>query len=215
VRACLYTCMYLDGEGFDGSNRLERNIRYVWYYRKLKKLLGFTHFVFCDNASSAESRLAFLNGVVDNSDIIFLRNDQHLTRNGGYDYPYCWRAMNRMKELFPRFDKIYAIDSDYFLCSERIVKHAAEQNSGWIAYWCLKYLFPESACQILNKDIYHQIQPVDWMTWNGRVMEPSLPYTDVCRDFNTDRYGESSLKQEPWMDGYGQANGKVEIIYQT
>jgi len=206
----MFTLCWLDGEG-----RVERNLKYIWYYRKLKKILGFERFVLADNASSSASMKKFLDGLIDTSDVHFIRYDEHLARRGGFDYPYCWRGMEALKIVTDRYDKVFCIDSDYFICTERLANYLRDCNTGWEALWSFKYQFPEAACHVLNKDSFHIIKnEPDWMKWNGKVMETSLPFTSICRDFNTDRYGEQNLEQTKTVDAYGQCPLERGIIYE-
>ena len=214
AKTALVTLCYLDGNDASGGSRVERNVKYIEYYRKLKEQLGFSHFILLDNASSWEARDSFRYRLKDNSDIIFVGFSDYLARKGGYDYPYCWRGLNYLRHYMDRFEKLMCIDSDYFVCSERLATYLRELETGWTSLWSAAYQFPEAACHVICKDQFYRWDLTDWNAWNGHVMETFLPFTHIERDFIADRFGElGAPPQNPKMDAYGQTPVSMEIKF--
>lgn len=216
MKTCLYTLSYLDGLSPCGGARLDRNIKYVDYYKKIKEELGFDHFVFADNASSLENVYKFKNSI-GLTDTVFHRFQEHLPRGAAYSYPYCWRGLNFIRLLIEDgYEKIIYIDSDGFILNSNLSEYVNQCDSGWEAFWCQKYQFPESAFHILNKDafgIFDEYTKYGWKQLNGKMMETSLPFTLVNRDFNTDRFGENRTPQNDKMDFYGQCPVDMNMKY--
>lgn len=214
MKTCIYTLLYIDGE-----ERLNRNIKFVNYYRNLKEELGFTHFYFCDNASPLEWTDKFIEATDPHKhkDIISFRYNQHLERKGVFDYPYCWRGLHTMRVLIDSgFEKILCIDSDMYVLTKELAAYIKNCNSGWEAFWCNKYSFPEAALHILNKDkfdFFMGYTSIPWERMNGLVMEKVLPFSKVNQDFLIDRYGEERKEQKPYMHAYGQCPSYIELKF--
>ena len=220
MKTCLFSLAYFDGEDDRGSNRLERNIKYVKYYAKLKEELGFDEIVLFDNASNEENIKKFIEAVKDEPiQVVLCGSREHLARKGGYDYPYCWRGLHFMRDLIVKFQykKIITIDSDGFVLSKKLSKYVKDASSGWEAFWCQKYNFPEAAFHILNADAMGYFMGYTCTPWerlNGQVMELALPFTKVNKEFVCDRFGEDRAPQSPVMDWYGQCPVDMELTYE-
>lgn len=217
MKTCLYTLSYLEGNDRFGNNRLMRNIKYVNYYRNLKSQLGHELMVFGDNASHISHCEALLD--VGRKDIAIMRFDQHLTRRGPYDYPYCWRGLYAMRELINEgFEKIISCDSDCFILTQRLADYIRNLNSGWTTFWCERYGFPEASVHILCKDsfsLFHSY--IGQCRWEDRKtnapMEVELPFTHVERKFRCDRWGESKEEQKTHMDLFCQSYDAFKPVF--
>ncbi len=215
------------------EHRVKRNLAYLEYYRKLKTELGYDKIIFLDNASPMEN-LEKLGGTVvstdgkvimhDNpgSDLLILRFDEHLARTGIWQYPYCWRALEFVKTLIPRYelDKILFIDTDFYVLSSKLAEYIKNLDSGWVSFRCPKYGFPEAALHILCKDAFEHLNnfPIPSPThYNDQGMEWLLPFTlvhEAGKPFKGGRYGEGTNPQTPDMDYYGQWHpGCPKMVY--
>lgn len=216
MKTALVVPCYLDGTYQGKHSRLERNIRYIQYYRKLKDKLGFDRFYLIDNGSSRENLDALMKAVGD-YDITFIRYDYHIPRGSIYDYPYLWRALWDFKKIIDDgYDKILSIDSDCFVLSDKLCSFIKDTNTGWQALYSKRYDFPETACFFLCKDtfpLYFEYTKGDWKDKNLLCMETELPFTNVLKCFNAERYGENGTPQTPEMDYYGQAPMDVKLVY--
>ncbi|MGH1590378.1 hypothetical protein ACRBEV_21115 [Methylobacterium phyllosphaerae] len=130
------------------------------------------------------------------SKIVLLHFETNLGRKDINDFAGWYRSFCYAGKYAAEngFDKIIHIESDSFLISDRIKNYFNEFNSGWLALWCRRWLWPETAVQIMAGDavgalaIQDQIMPHERLV--GKWMELSLPFTHVDPDFNGDRYGE-------------------------
>jgi hypothetical protein len=101
------------------------------------------------------------------------------------------------------FDKIVHLESDACLLSRRIVEYVNAVDSGWVALWCERWKFPETAIQVIAADRFGAMaelraKGLDELT--QRQAEYTLPFTHVCRDFTGDRYGEFRLRIPGYAD---------------
>lgn len=208
----LYSACYLDGDDLFHNNRLQRNIRYVNYYKSIQDELGFDNIIMVDNASSAKN----LNKMPDGID--FIKFDNHLPRKGNLDYLYCWRTLYTLRDLVMSggIDKVLMIDSDAYVLSKKLASHMKNSTSGWNTFWCPEFNFPESALAVLNADAFETLDRFctgHYSYYNGQTMEEILPYTTVEKGFIGDRYGEKCLPQTKDMDFYCQTPLTTEIVF--
>jgi len=218
MKTALVSCLYLDGNDDQGNNRIDRNIRYVEYYEKIKKDIGFDDIILGDNCSSAESMRKFKEGIGINNSVKIHVFDKHIPRKGIFEYGYAWRMLHYFRELIQDgYEKIITIDSDGYILTKRLANYVNNCNEGWEAFWCAKYNFPEAAFHILNKDQFNFFlgyTSVPWERMNGiGAMELALPFTKVNKDFNTDRYGEDSIIQSPDWDYVGQTPLQMNLTF--
>lgn len=225
MRTALVTPCYLEGDDLTKSNRLERNKRYIAWYKSIQTALGFDDIWLFDNAStfnnclnvSATIHCDTIDAPSIKPGVNLLRFTEHLPRGPGEnEYPYCWRAVWEIKQLIEAgYEKIILIDSDCFITSAKLAQFVRECNSGWITLWCEKYNFPTAEFQIINKDAFPLFLDYTTGHWKfrvGRLMEKDLPYT-VNRDFKADRYGDSRIPWDDSMDGYFQAPVDTTLGY--
>lgn len=217
MKTVLFTACYLDGTYQGPNSRLERNIRYINYYRKLKAELGFDKFFMVDNGSSKENIDAFFKTIGPSEDIMWLHYPKHYPRGSTYDYPYLWRALWALKKpIREGYEKILSIDSDCYVLSNSLANHLKTNNMGWYALWSNKYDFAETACFVLNKDAfksYFEYTKGDWMNKNLECMEKAIPFDYTLKNFNACRYGEHNLPQTIEMDYYGQASLDIPLTF--
>lgn len=228
----LYAPCYLDGLDDLGNDRLARNLRYLDYYRSIKKEIGFDRIVMIDNGSSID-KLAHLKGNVFNEyndlissvessdlDVWHFQNSLKKTVHGQHDYPYCWRTVYFMRDLIEFYNatKIIFIDSDAFVVSKKLAEYVRRWNKGWHSLYCKKYDFPESSFHVINQDSFYLLKAYtrdgDFMSRNNKViMEKSLPFTHVHKEFDCDRYGETRVPYRTGMDLYCQAPLDVPLSF--
>lgn len=244
MKTALTTACFLEGEDALGNNRLERNLRYLEYYRKLKLELGFSEFMLFDNASDmkliqklglslvAASPFVTINNagrepvsaknisVWKSEDITMFRFDDRLTKNPQKinDYPYCWRALYSLSFAF-NYDKLIGIDSDGFVLTKRMAKYIKEANSGWVSFFCPRHQFPDTSISIINRDafsVYDAYTAIPWENRCGRLMEKDVPFTHVEKGFVCDRFGEiyPRPEQTPDKDYWGQASLTTELKFE-
>lgn len=236
MRTCLYSLSQLDGLDPSGSSRIARQLKFVEHHWKIRDEMGFTDIVFSDNGSSREwlnEFLSFTGGCESTSlaevafsgrPIKIYKFEERLEPRSTFslddprhihDYPYCWRGMAFIKELFAYYDKVIFIDSDCFVLSPRFAKYIRDFSSGWSTIWCPKHRFPDASFQIITKDSvnFHSFSMVPWKNNIGRLMEWALPFNEIRMDFIADRFGEDRCPALPTMDFYGQCPVDIEMQF--
>lgn len=197
---------------------MDRTVRYVDYYSKIKKDLGIDKIKLLDNGSGELLTNVFkfvTSPRYTNEELIFesLSNLPHHRPNRYLDYGHCWRSVAHIGELINQgYKKIVMIDTDGYVCSRRLVQYLKNLSSGWTCFLSKRWNFPDSALSVLCEDsfpIYLEYMKVPWEERVGLLMERSLPYTHVEDHFNTDRYGEFGIPHSPQHDFYGQCGPHV------
>lgn len=129
------------------------------------------------------------NGYVNDNN--FKDFDTKLEREVHWVFPSWYRSFYyAIKVGQQNYDKIIHIESDAYIVSERLKQYMKEKNNGWVSMFSRKYGFPESAIQIINKDVFDLLDTLPEMYNFETHIEYFLPFTEVCKDFVGDRYGE-------------------------
>ncbi len=212
MSTAIFSLCYLDGNDASGSSRLERNIKYIRYYRDIRTHLHFDKFILIDNCSSQEN-IDLLKKEVGFSDIIFIETNEHLARGGTFDYPYVWRGVEFLRGYIEVFDKILCIDSDVFVLSTFIANYINGLKSGWTSFWSSKYRFPTSELHVLCQDAIPLIDRFSKQDNSGQIAELVMPFTLVNRDFIGDRYGEDNLEQKFEWEWMGQVGVNTKVVF--
>lgn len=206
--------------------RVTRYQKWLKFMLSIKNELRFDKIILIDNASdlnllkkfSVEFNANIINAetkeviaYADHESIIDIyRYENHLTRTGIHEYPYCWRGLEFAQNFIKQnetLEKIYFIDSDFYVLTKNLTKYMRELNTGSTSFRCKKYGFAEAALFVLCRDWfkkYCEIPIPSYTHYNGQNMEDILPFSKVETKFNGDRYGEARLKQTEEMDYYGQ-----------
>lgn len=202
------------------QNRLERNIKYLKYYKPLMSKLGADKIILYDNASDLGdlSKLVEASGMTLNEDLLINRFAEFLPRKGMFDYPYCWRVMRQSAIDLPEmgYEKIIAIDSDLFILNQKIIDYINNCNKGWTVFWDEVNSFPESAFQIINKDAFEKYRKTadkDVHSWKGSCMEVVLPYDHIEKGFHGGRFQEREMQPDDTMDYYGQCHVGTKVEF--
>lgn len=217
MKTALFSPSFLEGHDALGSNRLQRNKRYIDYYSALKrKYLLFDDIWLADNASDYSSIRTLMKHAPPH--VHMHRFQERLVRGlGGYDYPYCWRAIYFIQDLIAfGYKKIIAIDSDSFVVSKKMTDYINENNSGLYTFWSDKYRFPTAECYVLCEDsfpLFQKFCEIPWLFRVGSVLENEIPWTYVDHSFKCDRFGEEKENQTEDMDGYFQASTDQPIFF--
>ena len=97
------------------------------------------------------------------------------------------------------YDRIIHIEADALILSDRLFDFIRAESAGWKCMYTKKYLFPESAIQIINKDSYHLIDNVPEEFDFHKIVELMLPFQSI-KTFIGDRYGEIGKLPEHKID---------------
>lgn len=224
MKTVLFAPCYLVGDDALGNSRFERTKRWLQYYDKLRDELGFHSIYLCDNASPPE----LMQRLRDESGVTFKGHsfENHLSGGGYRLYPYCWRALYATSLMFNAFEKVITIDTDGFLLSKRLAEFVKARESGWTAFHEQLHSFPTAEFHILCQDawwVYREFTQIPFMGHMGKLMEESLPFTEVRRDFDVERSGEKFelvppgrtqvAPPRPEQDFYGQASLTTELVF--
>lgn len=133
---------------------------------------------------------------VPQADVLLYHFDEHLGRIAGFDFAGWYRSFEFAGRyaLAHGFDKVVHIESDTFLLTERVIDFVNRTDAGWLSFWCRIHQFPETAIQIMAGSALERYARVGEThpheTLIGKAFERQLPFDQVVKDFNGDRYGE-------------------------
>jgi SAM-dependent methyltransferase len=212
MKTLLFAPMWLDKE-----NRLERNIKWLRYMRDndIFTKLGVDKLFFVDNASSDENIELVKQ---EYPSMTIHRCTEFLARTSHLEYPYWYRAFAIAAQYAKDngYEKIIHIDTDVYVLSERICTHIKTLNSGWNAFWCPRHNFAESTFQVIGSDKIEEMRA--WMAEGYKKHYPCdaehvIPWTNIIKTFDGDRYGEIRAKQIFHMDYYGQCHNDIDLVF--
>jgi len=124
----------------------------------------------------------------------------HFNNNLGHFYtesPGWYRSFMFAAEYAEKykFDRIFHIENDAFLISERIHNYVNGITEGWNTFWCPRHNFAENNIQIIAGSSIQTF--IDWKNekvpydkYKGTPAEFWTPYTNINKEFYGDRWGE-------------------------
>ena len=136
---------------------------------------------------------------------LMLRFDNRLGRIAVDNYPGWWRSFLYSVPLAEDYGcrKIVHIESDAYILTRRMADFINAIESGWTAFWCRRWNFPETAIQVICEDQFDAMQALlygGWERYAGKLAECTLPFTNVVKDPQGDRYGEFSQSIPDFAD---------------
>lgn len=211
-KTLLFAPCYLD-EG----ERLERNLKWLRYYKPLKEKLGYDEILLVDNGSSQSK----LHTLIDENiqDLSIKHFPVHLPRLTQHAYSYWYFAFGEAAKyaIDNGFDKIIHIDTDVYLFTDKICEFVKNTNHGWTSMWCEMHKYPESTFQIIGAD--YLLAMKNFMTrdflafYPYDLAETRIPWTHIEKGFKGDRYGEKMLQQADDMHWYGQCPVNIFMTF--
>jgi hypothetical protein len=136
--------------------------------------------------------------------------EPHLGRPSHLSYPGWWRSFTYGAALARSIhcQRIWHVESDFFIASHRMIARLDSLRSGWSAFWCHRHGFAETAVQVIGADRFQALDNLrDRIhTFDGQHAEAVLPFDQVIKDMVGDRYGEMGTRPQdvPGLDYYGQ-----------
>lgn len=126
---------------------------------------------------------------------LMLRFAHRLGRSAVTDYPGWWRSFLFSVVVARHYgcERIVHVESDAFVLTRRTVDFIRGCESGWTAFWCPRWRFPETAIQVVCQDQFDAMERIragGWEVFRGRQAEQVLPFTRVVREPHGNRYGE-------------------------
>lgn len=160
--------------------------------------------------------------------VVMARFNQRLGRKAVCDYPGWWRSFMFAAEYASRFgfDKLVHVESDTYVLSQGLYDYLNALDSGWTAFWCPRWRFPETCIQVIGPDQLPRFRAVaakSYASLVGQPVEELLPFTRVEANFKGDRYGEYRTElpldadyasQVPWNTPvwYGQPPAPRRVL---
>ncbi len=189
MKTCIVTTSYLNTHDY-----YEKTRKFIKYYLVEQEGLKVDKIYIVDNASNPK-KIAEIEKEFAHLPIEFIKFDHFYNRASHLSYPYIWRAIYHIKHLFPLYDKVLYMNNDFYLLSTRIFDYINNLSEGWTCFWCPRHRFPEADGFIVMKDCKEFndfIASGDFMEHNGKMLERTVPLTNVNKDFNGDRWSEYS-----------------------
>jgi len=143
----------------------------------------------------------------------------HLGRPSHLDYPGWWRSFGYAAMIARQqgCQRIWHVESDFFIASWRMICKLNEIEQGWIAFWCPRHNMPETAIQVISEHHYAELASLGerYDKHAGRHAEHLVPFTTIVRNMVGDRYGEVGTPPESieGLDFYGQCPGSIGMIF--
>jgi hypothetical protein len=124
--------------------------------------------------------------------------DTHLGRAGSEDSPGWYRSFAYALSYATKhgFDKVIHVESDAALISQRAIARMNLFAEGWLSLWTPRYNFPEMAIQVIAGTSLGQAQVLfseDYGWLRGTSHEWAMPFTEVDKSLQGDRYGEAQV----------------------
>lgn len=213
MKTLLFAPCYLD-EG----ERLQRNLKYLDYYKNLKGILHYDEILLVDNASSQE-KLSILE--VAFPEVKIIKCKAHLGRPSMNNYGYWFSAFGKAAKyaLDNGFEKIVHIDSDTYILKEELVNYINNRKTGWLAFWSEIHQYPESVFQIISgknniEDMYEHMTRDFLSYFPYEMAETHVPFTHIEKGFIGDRYPEIGIyKQDPSWHYVAQVPVTMAVKY--
>jgi hypothetical protein len=153
-----------------------------------------------------------------------LNHVPHLGRPDHLSYPGWWRSFTSGLTLACNVGavRMWHVESDFFVASERMVDRLHAATRGWTAFWCERWGFAETAVQAICCDRYRDLQDLKtrlevggYRTFDGQHAEHVLPFDQVERGMVGDRYGEAGVdpRSIPGLDYYGQLGPEFDPLF--
>jgi hypothetical protein len=126
---------------------------------------------------------------------LLVRFPDRLGRPALLHYPGWWRSFLHSVVVARDYgcERIVHIESDSFVLSRRMAAFVQERRTGWTAFWCPRWRFPETCIQVICADQFdtmHRMLEGGWDRYAGQLAERVLPFTEVVREPHGNRYGE-------------------------
>jgi hypothetical protein len=149
---------------------------------------------------------------------LMVRFPTRLGRSAVDDYPGWWRSFLFSVVVARHYGcrKIVHVESDAYVLSRRMLDFINARASGWTAFWCPRWNFPETGIQVICADRFDQMRGMwdaGWARHAGKYAERVLPFTDVVRDPHGNRYGEFRTRIPGFADFAMQVSPRQQVWF--
>jgi hypothetical protein len=207
MRSFIFCTSYLRPGTRRGAT--ERWDKWLRYYSRRSHLFGAERLFLIDDGTAPGDITLPVSVVCADRELptvlpegaVMFRFSDHLGRSSPICYPGWWRSFTFASQIAWKYayPKIIHIESDAYIISRRLAEYIRALSSGWTTLWCPRWRFPETCIQVICRA---EIRTLGRHYRAGRALwcsdqdpcgcaEYVLPFTDVCRRFEGDRYGES------------------------
>lgn len=190
------------------QNPVKRWNKWLRYHSRRRHLFGAERLFLVDDGTPVENLTLEVSVVCADRELpavlpegpVMFRFSEHFGRPSPFAYPGWWRSFTFASQVAKRYGygKIIHIESDAYIISRRMAEYVRSLSRGWMAMWCPRWRFPETCIQVIctsHIDVLEQYYRAGRALWfrdqgESGCAECVLPFTDVCRHFDGDRYGE-------------------------
>lgn len=215
MKTLLFAPLFLD-EG----ERLQRNKKWIDYYIPLQEKLGYDEILFVDNASGPilkefEDYIKKYNNVK----ITIIKKTIRLSRITEHAYSFWYRAFGEAAKyaMENSYDSIIHCDSDVYLFTDEICEYVKNIKTGWNCFYCSIHNYNETTFQVIGSNKFqkmYEFMTEEFLTFYPyKLAEHEIPFTNICKDFKGDRYGEKNLPQDDSMHWYGQCPVNIPMTF--
>jgi hypothetical protein len=197
MRTLLFCTSWFD------SKQLWNNIygRWLKYNTGAGKPFVFDHLLFIDDASPIAPDDPRVEVIHEDEwpdtlpPVALYRHRERLGRPAMLDYPGWWRSYFRSLDFARRygFGKIIHAECDAYVLSQRLADHLNALDREWTSLWCPRYVWPETAIQVICQDEFAEMQlmcDAGYQALKGRAAEFELPFSNIETRWTGDRYGD-------------------------
>ncbi len=193
------------------------NVRYrIWVEAVKRSGLHFDQLLLVDDGSELLPDWPDLTILREGDDlrcdapIVLYHFNERLGRRAVSDFPGWVRSFFFASRYAEEngISKIVHLEADAFLITRRACNYVDGLRDGWIAFWCNRHMRPESGLQIIagsGLETYKvwAAKPVE--SFAGAVIETTLPFSQIARHLQGDRYGETESRVPRGTDWCMQA----------
>lgn len=151
---------------------------------------------------------------------LMIRFANRLGRTAVNDYPGWWRSFlfSVLVARHYRCQRIVHIESDAYVLTRRMVDFINSRRTGWTAFWCPRWNFPETGIQVVCEDRFDAMRGMwdaGWARFAGQYAERLLPFTEVVKDPHGNRYGEFRTKIPGFADFAMQVTPAQKVWFKS
>ena len=180
--------------------------KWLRYYSERKSLFGAERVFLIDDGSVPEhvpSGVAVISADLPLPDTlpagpVMFRFDKRYGRSSVLEFPGWWRSFAFSSQIADKYgySKMIHCESDAYVIGRRMAAYMKNLTTGWTAFWCPMYEFPETNVQVICGEAIGEVRT---LYEDGEALwrclghaEAVLPFTHVEKSFVGDRYGEKS-----------------------
>jgi hypothetical protein len=223
MRSFIFCTSALNGNADNHSIRRYR--RWINHYSRILPEVGADRlFLIDDGGKEKDVSFEIIGGNLHDilQDQVYLyRFPASLGRKNPVEFPGWWRSFLFSIEIAEKYgyQRMIHIESDFFVLSQRLRSFIRDIDRGWTSMYSYFYEWPESGIQIICEDAFDSFREIKRQlfskgySWKAYA-EMTLPFTNICKDFNGDRLGEPRVLSA-WLDKVADKLASLDYIGQV